>query len=198
MLAIGLMLAACGGGSTPTTGSGASSAAPPGGQSVEPAPSTDGQSAEPVSPSASAEPPPSQGGGGTGSVPVLTSGDWTSGTARADVSGDVSGTIDANLLVGLATTDGDATQLTYISTDSQSTIAVAINGSIVSISVTNGAAGWTGGGGTTEGAQCSATFTKGDATSVAGTVTCDGAPVIDASGAINKTARMVVTFEAKR
>ena len=178
LLVVVLVLAACGGSAATTApdGSGSAPTAPP-----------DGQSAEPTAP------PASQGGnGGTGSVPTLTDGDWTAGTAHADVTGDVSATLDANLLVGLATTQGAATQLTYTTTDGQ--ISVAINGPDVSVSVSNGQ--WVGGGGTTT--MCTSTFTKGDATNVAGTVTCNGSPIIDASGVAGKSANLVVTFEASR
>lgn len=193
-LVVGLALAACGQSASSAAPGGTGSAATPAGVSPSAPPaSSDG--------SPSAEPTASQqasggGGGGTGGVPALSDGDWTAGVAHADVSGDVSGTIDAPLLVGLATTSGTTTQLTYVATDGSGQIGVAINDGTVAVSVST--TGWVGGGGTTEGAQCSATFSKGDATSVAGTVTCTRAPVIDSTGAQNKFADITVTFEASR
>jgi hypothetical protein len=151
-------------------------------------------SATPAANSTDAATTPASQGGGTGNVPALTAGDWTAGKAHAEVSGDVSGTFDAPLLVGLATTDGPATQLTYVDAATNTQIAVAINGSDVSISVGNGE--WVGGAGTS-GSPCTVQFTKGDASNVAGTVSCPDAVVIDSTGT-GRSADMTVTFEATR
>jgi hypothetical protein len=199
ILVLGLAVSACGGSSAsaaPSSGSGggsASSAAPVGSTSAQPtaAPTDAAQPTAATSPVAGGN-----GGSGNGAIPALSDGQWTAGKAHADVTGDVSGSFDGSINPALATTADDNTSLIYFTPDATSQIAVALAGGTAAVSVITPA--WVGGGGSTEGAQCTIAFTKAEDKALAGTVTCTRAPVLDPSGAASKSADMTVTFDATR
>jgi hypothetical protein len=203
ILVIGLAVSACGGSTAstapstaPSTGSGGggtSSSSPNASASAQPTTAaTDAAQA-----TASASPATGGNGGtGNGSIPTLSDGQWSAGKAHAEVTGDVSGTFDGTISPPLSPTASNNTSLIYMSPDSLKQIAVALAGGTAAVSVITPE--WVGGGGTTEGAQCSVSFTKAEDKSLAGTVTCTKAPVLGATGATNKFADIVVTFDATR
>jgi hypothetical protein len=201
-LVLGLAVSACGGSTAsaaPSTGSGggSSASAAPTAAAATATATASSPAATDAAPSESASPATGGNGGtGNGSIPTLSDGQWTGGKAHAEVTGDVSGTFDAVINPALATSAGNNTSLTYFTPDSLKQVAVALAGGTAAVSVITPE--WVGGGGTTEGAQCSVSFTKSEDKSLAGTVTCTNAPVIDATGAASKAANIVVTFDATR
>jgi hypothetical protein len=149
-------------------------------------------------PSAAAE--ASQGGGGGGggggdSGLTLPDGAWTAGHANATVSGDLSGTIEADLFAATSITDGGNTFLQYISSDGAQ-VAVAIYPNDVGVSVVS--SDFSGGGGSTAGGQCEVSFSRSDDNAVEGTVHCEDAPMLSSTGTVNTLATLDVSFSATR
>jgi hypothetical protein len=149
-------------------------------------------------PSAAAE--ASQGGGGGGggggdSGLTLPDGAWTAGHANATVSGDLSGTIEADLFAATSITDGGNTFLQYISSDGAQ-VAVAIYPNDVGVSVVS--SDFSGGGGSTAGGQCEVSFSRSDDNAVEGTVHCEDAPMLSSTGTVDTLATLDVSFSATR
>jgi hypothetical protein len=200
---LGLVVAACGGSSASAAPSGGSAGSGGSGSSVAPNASTPAQPT-PASTDAAQSTEPAQspaaggnGDNGNGSIPKLSDGPWTAGSAHADVHGDVTDAVDGAITAGLAITDDQNTTFIYLAPDGTKQIAVALAGGIVSTSVTTQQ--WVGGGGTTQGAECRVSFTKTEDKAVAGTVTCTKAPVL-AMGNLqpDQFADITVTFDASR
>jgi hypothetical protein len=191
LVVMSLVAVACGS-SAQSAAPSVSSPSPVASASNSPQPST-----QPTGASQSSQPSATAAGnGGTGAVPSLANGDWKSGKAHAVVSGDVTATVDGEIKPGLATTLNDNTSLIYFSADGVTQIAVAIAGGVAAVSVISPA--FVAGAGTTIGAPCQANFTKADATSVEGTITCRGAPVLEQGAATAKKADIEASFNATR
>jgi hypothetical protein len=202
VLVLGLAVSACGGSSAsaaPSTGGGggtgsASSPTPNASTPAQPtpAPTDAAQPTDAASPVAGGN-----GGTGNGAIPSLSDGPWTAGKAHADVKGDVTDTVDAAITAGLALTTDQNTTLLYLAPDGTKQVAVALAGGTASTSVTTPQ--WVGGGGTTQGAECTVAFSKSEDKALAGTITCTHAPVLNVGSlGADQFADIVVTFDATR
>ncbi|MEP7040689.1 MAG: hypothetical protein ABI864_03850 [Chloroflexota bacterium] len=134
------------------------------------------------------------GGGGSGGIgKTLADGQWTSGTAHLDYSGDKSGSFDAPLFAITSLTTGGTSVLTFIDTEKGLSATVAIYPDSFAVSVTTAA--FTGGAGTTT--NCTVTYQAGDEHNIEASFNCQNAPVIFTTGG-NGTVNLEGTLSASR
>jgi hypothetical protein len=145
----------------------------------------------------SAAPAASQGGGGgDGGEVTLADGGWTGGHASASISGDTTATIEADLFPSTSITDGGNTFFQYLSADGRQ-IAVAIYPDPYSVAVSVVTAEISGGG-STDGGQCEASFSRTDDNALEGEIHCVEAPGITATGVTQAAIDIELTFTATR
>ncbi|HEY8169134.1 MAG: hypothetical protein ACHQ02_01365 [Candidatus Limnocylindrales bacterium] len=156
---------------------------------------TDG--GEPPAPTDAAAPTEDQGSGSGsggasgGSVPAIANGDYTSGAAHVELSGDKDLAFDADLLVGLATTLDGASAITYTSPDGASFQLIVDPSSGAGVSVSAADLFVAGGG-------CQLDLDRNDDSGIAGTLTCDDAPGFTSGGAVQAIEDIKATFTADR
>ncbi|HEX2420420.1 MAG TPA: hypothetical protein VHL55_02360 [Acidimicrobiia bacterium] len=132
--------------------------------------------------------------GGTGSEigVTLSDGSWTGGTVHVEMSGDATGSFDAELVSANSITDGQSTTLYYVGSGGEG-VGVAIYPDSWAISVTT--PDLTGGGGTTT--QCRVNYQSTEDSNVGGEFSCPDSPVFTLTGATG-TATFVGSFDATR
>jgi hypothetical protein len=163
-------LAACGG-ATGTTPAGT-----PDTPAGEP---TDGSPAETTS-----------AGGGSTDIPSIAAGTFKAATAHLEMSGDRSGSMDAE---GTAMAVPDFTLLTFVGTKNDGTLQIAFGGA--DGSVVTAQLGTTATAGNI-GSECNVGLSRNDATGVTGEFSCPNLEAID--GATVVTVAIQGTFSADR
>ncbi len=182
-----VMSFACGGGSNPAGGTESDQPA-----ATNPSASETSQG----STGASSTSAPEAGGdvGGTGGIDTaLTDGNWTGGSVHVEMSGDATGSLDADLLSANSITDGQSTTLFYTGAEGVG-VGVAIYPDSWAISVTT--SDLTGGGGTTT--ECTVTYESVEDDNVAGAFSCPNSPVFTLAAGSAGTVTFEGSFDATR
>lgn len=148
---------------------------------------------------ASSEPAPSQGGGGGGGdIPDIADGTWGAGTARAEISGDVTTTIDATMPASLGYTAEGLTVFVFTDAAGASVINITLSNdeptgfSISSNSANVATAGTWGDDG------CEIDVTKNDDSGIEATYSCNDIPAIAITAPTAYTIDVKGEFEVAR
>jgi hypothetical protein len=154
--------------------------------------------ATPVPASQPAEPTdvPTDGGGPAFSIPPIVDAQYTTGKLHAEISGDVTTTLDAPLQGGLSFTSGDSTVLSYADATGSNGGGIVIGGGILGVTIATkelSTAGSTG-----DSNHCDVSLSQSDASRLAGTFDCKRLIGVVPDGSRNVTVDMKGTFEASR
>lgn len=180
LVSVTLMIAACGGSASPTTTvSTTATGAPTSGNA---APAT----------------PVGGGGGGTAGIPTIADGVYKSGTARVELSGPRTETLDVGLGTGITT--GGNTVLAFASSDSQRVVQLSFlaagspDPGAVTVTTLNPTALSTTAG--TWGKECQIKITRNNASGLSGEFSCTDAAAV--AGAIVTKSSFKGTFAVER
>ena len=177
-IVVGLVLAAC--------------ASPAGGEP---------EASNGAGPSAAAEASQAGGGGGDGGDggeggigTTLADGQWSSGELHVTISGDASGSYDAPLVEVASYTTGGESILSYVDTEGQVSVGVAIYPDSFSISVTTSEL--VAGGGTTT--KCSVDYHTADDNNIDADFSCPDSPAFTVTGTSGGTVDIEGSLTASR
>jgi hypothetical protein len=135
------------------------------------------------------------GGGADGGIGItLPDGAWSSGELHVEISGDASGSYDAPLVeMASYTTDGESI-LSYVDSDAQVSVGVAIYTDSFAISVTT--AELVAGAGTTM--SCTVQYPTADDNHIEADFSCPDSPAFTATGTSGGTVTIEGSLTASR
>ena len=177
ILALVVVVAACGS-SAPSSAS--SSAASASAAASAPAPSASASSGAPSS---------------NPSNPPVVAGAFTTGKLHVEISGDVTATFDAPLLGAMSAASAGSTLLTYANSSTGDGGSVVISDKSAGVAALSSSAGVSASG---TRVNCTISVTQSDASRVAGTFDCKHVLAILSNGSASGNVDMRGTFEAAR